>query len=437
MIGLLDCNNFYVSCERVFNPRLENQPVIVLSNNDGTVVSRSNEAKALGVPMGVPYFQIRVLAEMENIHVYSSNYTLYGNVSGRVVSTVKSIVPDVEVYSIDEQFLDFGGMKYHDLSHLAKEIKNTVKQHTGIPTCLGVAKTKTLAKVANHIAKKSLTHDGIYVLEHPKLIEAFLSLMPVGDLWGIGRQYEKKLGGFGIKTALDLYNAKERFVKEQMTVVGLRLWHELHGTPCIPLEQVSKPKKNICTSRSFGALQTDLSALKEAVANHAAACAEKLRGEGSVANYVQVFIQTNRHRTADPQYANSFTWTLPVASNDSRDLIRYAFISLEKIFKTGYKYMKCGVIVSGLVPENARQLALFEEKESDSPALASHGVVDRMNDTRIMDVMDQLNKRYGSGMVKLGATMSTEETSSWKMQRSQLSPRYTTRFADIPVVRCR
>ncbi|WPP51781.1 Y-family DNA polymerase [Catalinimonas niigatensis] len=433
MIGLQDCNNFYVSCERVFNPKLEGKPVIVLSNNDGAVVSRSNEAKSLGVPMGIPYFQIKLLAEMENIHVYSSNYTLYGDISGRVLSTVKDIVPDVEAYSIDEQFLDFKGMKHRDLFQLGLEIKNKVKQHTGIPTCMGIAKTKTLAKVANHIAKKSLTHGGIYVLEHKKLIETFLSLTPVGDLWGIGRQYVKKLGSFGVRTAFDLYKCKESFVRQQMTVVGQRLWHELHGTPCLPIEQTSKPKQNICTSRSFSALQTDLYALKEAVANHASACAEKLRGESSVANYVQVFINTNPHRSEDDQYANSHTWTLPVASNDSRDLVRFAFLALQKIFKIGYKYQKCGVIVSGLVPENARQLTLFEStsirQEGPTP-------LDRMQDTRAMEVMDVLNKRYGSGVVKLGATMSTTQTEGWKMQRSLLSPRYTTKFSDIPVARC-
>ncbi|MEK6482427.1 DUF4113 domain-containing protein [Catalinimonas sp. 4WD22] len=268
------------------------------------------------------------------------------------------------------------------------------------------------------------------MLEHPKLIETFLSLTPIGDLWGIGRQYQKKLAKHGIHTALDLYKCKESFVNQQMTVVGLRLWHELHGTPCIPIEQMSKPKKNICTSRSFGTLQTDLTALREAVATHASACAEKLRGEGSVANYVQVFIHTNRFRP-DDQYDNSHTWTLPIASNDSRDLVRYAYFALQKIFKPGYKYQKCGVIVSGLVPENARQLSLFESSMQDNSTQKDH-----MQDKRIMEVVDILNKRYGASTVKLGVTMSTQETKSWKMHRSLLSPRYTTRFSDIPIAHC-
>lgn len=436
MIGLLDCNNFYVSCERVFNPKLENKAVVVLSNNDGCVVARSNEAKALGIGMGTPFFQIKTLAELENIHVYSSNYTLYGDMSGRVCETVKALVPDIEVYSIDEQFLDFAPLRGRDLPALGNEVKSRVKQHTGIPTCLGIAPTKTLAKIANHIAKKSLTHNGIYMLDRPELVKAFLQLTPVGDLWGIGRQYQKKLAGFNIHTALDLYNAKERFVRQQMTVVGERLWHELHGRPCIPLEQISKPKKNICTSRTFSRLQTDFATIKEAIANHAATCGEKLRKEGSIANYVQVFIQTRReyghkHRPQDAKYSNSFTWTLPIASNDSRDLVRYAYQALEKIFRSGYKYNKCGVIVSGLVPENERQLTLFESEDKQPEP-----ILHKVQDDRIMKVMDGLNGRYGSKMVKLGATMSTKETKSWKMNRSLLSPRYTTKFTDIPIARC-
>ncbi|MGB3852269.1 MAG: Y-family DNA polymerase [Tunicatimonas sp.] len=435
MIGLLDANNFYVSCERVFNPKLENQPVVVLSNNDGAVVAISNEAKALGIVRGVPYFQIRTLAELEKIHVYSSNYTLYGDVSGRVVTATREVVPEVEIYSIDEQFLDFGGLTTTNTRQLGHEVRSRVRQHTGIPTCLGVAKTKTLAKLANRIAKKSLTHGGIYVLDQAALVEAHLGLTAVGDLWGIGRQYEQKLAGLGVRTALDLYQQSERFVKQHMTVVGERLWHELHGRPCLPLEQISRPKKNICTSRSFGATQTDLSVLREAVASHASRCAEKLRNQGTAANFVQVFLCTrrgygNQHRPEQAQYSSSLTMTLPVASSDGRDLVSIALRGVEKIFRPGFHYNKCGVIVSGMVSEDSKQLALFDKPSSQVTYPAGLPV------TSLMGVVDGINKRYGADSIKLAATMSTEQTSSWRMKSNMLSPCYTTRFQDIPVAKC-
>ena len=426
MYALLDCNNFYVSCERVFNPKLEKRPVVILSNNDGCIISRSNEAKALGIAMGTPYFQIRTLAQLEQVAVQSSNYTLYGDMSARVLASVRQQVADVEAYSIDEQFLELGQQRINDYGHFGSHLRKTVKQYTGIPTSLGIAKTKTLAKIANHIAKKSLTHGGVYVLDHERLIEEFLSLTPVGDLWGVGRQYAKKLAGYGIRTALDLYDCKESFVKQQMTIVGSRLWYELHGVPCIPLEQVSQPKKNICTSRSFGKMQTELPAIREAVANHAESCATKLRKEGSAANYVQVFIHTHKH-SEGPRYANRFTWTLPVASSDSRTLIRYALQGLEKIYRSGYRFQKCGVIVSGLVPEDARQLALFDEPANGKPVL---------DDNQVMQAMDTINQRFGRHTVRIGSTLTTNQTKGWQMNQTLLSPRYTTRFSDIPVARC-
>ncbi|WKN46442.1 Y-family DNA polymerase [Tunicatimonas pelagia] len=446
MIGLLDSNNFYVSCERVFNPKLERQPVVVLSNGDGCVVARSNEAKALGIPMGVPVFQIKHLLRHEKVKVFSSNYALYGDLSARITNVVRQDIADVEVYSIDEQFLDFSTTRHpQSADQLGVNIRKKVKQCTGVPTSLGIAKTKTLAKVANHIAKKSLVHEGVYVLDREQIIEEFLSLTPVADLWGIGRRYAKKLSSFGIHTALDLYDCKEAFVKKHMTIVGLRLWYELHGVSCLPLEMVSKPKKNICTSRTFGKAQMNLSAIKEAVANHASSCAEKLRGEGSVANYIQVFLATSRHRPGE-QYSNSFTWTLPVASSDSRELVHYASQALDRIFRKGYQYSKCGVIVSGLVPRDARQLGLFSDGNSSgyhdiSQPIRSgqSGQVQRdslQEDVRLMEVVDMINHRYGRGKIQLGASMTTVETRGWQMQQNRLSPRYTTCFSEIPIAKC-
>ena len=248
----------------------------------------------------------------------------------------------------------------------------------------------------------------------------------------------KALATFGIRTALDLYDCKESFVKKHMSMVGLRLWHELHGVPCLPLEMTSKPKKNICTSRTFGCPQTELSAIKEAVATHAAACAEKLRQEGSVANYVQVFIATSRHRPEE-QHNASFTWTLPVASSDSRELVRHAFLALDKIFRAGLRYNKCGVVVSGLVPENTRQLGLFEDRGSSAlpePEAASTMGTSPKTNLELMEVIDAINKRHGRGTVQLGAMMSTADTQGWQMRQERLSPRYTTCFREIPVVRC-
>ena len=438
MIGLLDSNNFYVSCERTFDPKLEKQPVVVLSNGDGCVVARSDEAKALGIPMGTPFFQIRHLVRHENVRVFSSNYALYGDLSRRIVSLIRTQVPEVEVYSIDEQFLDLSNQAAGELGHWGQSLNSQIRQCTGIPTSLGIASTKTLAKVANRIAKKSLVHQGVYVLDRERIITEFLSLTPVSDLWGVGRQYAAKLATFGIRTALDLYDCKESFVKKQMSVVGLRLWHELHGVPCLPLEMTSKSKKNICTSRTFGCPQTELSAIREAVATHAAACAEKLRQEGSVTNYVQVFIATSHHRPEE-QYSNHFTWTLPVASSDSRALVGYAFRALDKIFRAGLRYNKCGVVVSGLVPENARQLGLFEDRATPAPnepdAVSPMWVSPKVSPP-LMQTIDALNKQYGRGTVRLGATMSTAETQGWQMRQERLSPRYTTCFREIPVVHC-
>lgn len=414
--------------------------MVVLSNGDGCVIARSEEAKAIGIAMGTPFFQIRHLVKHEKVQVFSSNYALYGDLSRRIVSLIREQVPEVEVYSIDEQFLDLSAQSAGEVGSWGQQLRTQIKQCTGIPTSLGIARTKTLAKVANRIAKKSLVHQGVYVLDRERIITEFLSLTPVSDLWGVGKQYATKLATFGIRSALDLYDCKESFVKKHMSVVGLRLWHELHGVPCLPLEMMSKPKKNICTSRTFGSLQTELSAIKEAVATHAATCAEKLRRQGSVANYVQVFIATNRHRPEE-QYSSSFTWTLPVASSDSRELVRYAFQALDKVFRSGVQYNKCGVVVSGLVPENARQLVLFENGDfsalsrSEPDAATAVGASPEAN-LQLMGVIDAINQRHGRGTLRLGAMMSTAETQGRQMRQERLSPRYTTCFNEIPVVRC-
>ena len=445
MIALQDSNNFYVSCQRVFNPRLENQPVVVLSNNDGNVVARSNEVKALGVPMGAPYFQIRALLEHERVHIFSSNYALYGDMSERVVETIRPMVPTLEVYSIDEQFLDMGPVPAKDCQPLALQLKQRVGQHTGIPTCVGVAATKTLAKVANRIAKKSLTHGGVYVLDHPSVVESYLALTPVGDLWGIGHRYQKKLATFGIHTALDLYDCSERFVQQKMTVVGLRLWHELHGRSCFTLEPTTAPKKSIGKSGTFGRKQTDRAAILAALATHASRCAAKLRQQHSLASHLHVSLYSKQpSATSAP---TSITVSLPVATHDSRTLVKATRWAVEQLFQEGVAYHKCGVVVSGLLSENARQYTLFDE-----PGIASRIAPDhRDTQSSVMPVVDQLNKRFGRNSVRLATTMTegnpaqenttTKPTApakkpSWEMHQRYLSPSYTTRFADIPRARC-
>ena len=437
MFGLIDSNNFYVSCERVFAPRLEKQPVVVLSNNDGCIVARSNEAKAMGIPMGAPYFKVQNLLKHERVEVLSSNYDLYGNMARRVVDTIQTLVPDMEVYSVDEQFLDFSSLPAQDLRELARQLRARVLRHTGIPTSVGLARTKTLAKLANRLAKKSLTHKGVYLLDGTKLVREYLSLFPVSELWGIGSRYAARLANHKIVTALDLYDAPSGWVKKEMTIVGLRLWHELHGTPCLSLEQTlpngdPKPKKNICTSRSFGKLQTNYSALSEAVATYASRCAEKLRTQGSVAAFVNVFIQTGRYNDKHPQYKNSFTYTLPESTHDTRHLVHYAEQALQKIFKPGFHYQKCGVIVSGLTPEDNRQLTLFEAdeivQETPSPT-AKPGA-----QTSLMKIMDEVNYRFGRDTLKVA---SCGTTADWHMRQAHRSPRYTTRWDELPVVHCR
>ncbi len=433
MLGLIDSNNFYVSCERVFDPKLEKRPVVVLSNNDGCIVARSEEAKAMGIPMGAPYFKVKSLLERQQVEVLSSNYHLYGSMARRVVDTIQEVVPELEIYSVDEQFLDFSSFSGQDLSELSRTLRTRVLRHTGIPTSIGLAKTKTLAKLANRLAKKNRVHKGVYLLEDTRLIRKYLSLSPVSDLWGIGSRYAARLAKHNIITALDLYDAPSMWVKKEMTIVGLRLWHELHGTPCLSLEQVQKPKKNICTSRSFGKLQTSYSALSEAAAHHASCCAQKLREQRSVAAFVNVFVQTNRHNEHHPQYRNSFTYPLPETTNDTRHIVHYTEQALQRIFRPNFYYQKCGVIVSGLTPEDNRQLALFENDEIVQEFSSSVAKPMANTPCSLMKIMDEVNYRFGHNTLKL-ASCGTK--ADWHMRQAHRSPRYTTHWDELPVVYC-
>lgn len=421
LFALCDCNNFYASCERVFDPSLEGKPVVVLSNNDGCVIARSSEAKALGIPMGEPYFKIRNLAERGQVRVFSSNYVLYGDMSNRVMQTLSLFTPNVEVYSIDECFLDLGGLYGVDLPSYARTIKRTVQQWTGIPVSLGVAPTKALAKIANRLSKKSAKAGGVLVLTEPRHIQKALEATKIEDVWGIGRQYAKFLKKRNIHTALDFANLPESWVKQHMTIVGLRLQKELKGETCLELEEALPAKKGICTSRSFGKKITTLDELQEATASYAAKCARKLRQQKSCARLVTVFVTTNTFSEHDRQYYNSKTICLPVATNSDMELIHYAGIALKEIYREGYWFKKSGVIVTEIVPERQVQLNLLD-------------TVDREKHGRLMEAVDGLTDRFGRGKVWVAAQ---GVNNSWQLKSEFKSPSYTTRLNEIQTVYAR
>jgi len=414
MFGLIDCNNFYASCERVFNPLLNGRPVVVLSNNDGCVIARSAEAKALGIPMGEPAYKLKALIEANQVVVFSSNYVLYGDMSHRVMTTVAQFAPDMEIYSIDEAFLLFDGFENINLKEYGEIIVRTTTRNTGIPVSLGIAPTKTLAKLANKFAKKYKDYKGVCVIDTDEKREKALKLTAVGDVWGIGRQYAKKLEYYSIHTAWDFTQRSKSWVRHTMGVVGERTWLELKGTPCVEMDKTTT-KKSICTSRSFGERLTELSPISEAVSNFAASCAEKLRKQHSLASVIMVFIQTNPNATNLPQHCKQVVLQLPVPTNDTTELINFALRGLKAIFAEGYQFKKAGVIVSELVPERPLQGDLFDTRNRDKFS-------------RIMTVMDSLNASYGKQKVKIAAQGFDRK---WRLKNEKLSPCYSTKLEDV------
>ena len=416
MIALVDCNNFYASCERVFQPKLEGKPIVVLSNNDGCVIARSNEAKALGIKMGAPAFKMKSIFDRNNVSVFSSNFALYGDISNRVMRILSQKAPAIEIYSIDEAFLDFNGIKKPN--QFSIELRKIVKKWTGIPVSIGVAPTKTLAKVANHVAKKYKSN-GVFVLNNESSINRVLKHIPVEELWGVGRQYAKFLSTRGFETAYDLVSANESWIRTNMKVNGLRMVKELKGIPCYELELTSARKKNICTSRSFGMEVKELKDLKEAVSNHATMCAMKLRKEKSLATSILVFIKTNPFKNEDFQYNNAQKIIMKVPSNDSMEITKNALLLLNRIYKKGYSYKKAGVIVSDIVPEGSRQLSLFTNK-------------DPFKVNNVMKAIDKVNQAMGRNKVRLAVQGFDRK---WRLKQEKLSPCYTTRFSDILTVK--
>lgn len=411
MFALVDCNNFYVSCERVFNPALNGKPVVVLSNNDGCIIARSEEAKKLGLQMAEPAFKKLKYLKDNDIEVFSSNYTLYGDMSARVTETLSKFIPEIEIYSIDEAFLNLTGFT-GDLEELCKEIIFTVTRNTGIPISIGIGPTKTLAKIANKAAKQS---DGIFIIKNNNQLDALIRNTPIEKVWGIGRQYAKLLQQNQVRTAFDFTLLDDNWLRTKMKVIGLRIKKELLGKSCIRLELMLPPRKAIATTRAFGKKTSELVYITQAISTYAVRCAEKLRKQNSVANLLTVFIHTDPFSPNEPQINKSKTITLPVATNSSMELVKYSLVCLNEIFVKDFRYKKAGVIVDGLQTESSFQQSIFDK-------------TDRKKQHDLLKTIDKLNGEFGRDKVKLAVQGDGKE---WKLRQEKLSKRYTTNWNEI------
>ncbi len=416
-IALVDGNNFYVSCERVFNPALHRRPVVVLSNNDGCVVSRSNEAKALGIKMGVPFFEIRSFVKSHGLRWLSSNYALYGDMSSRMMALLGEFAPRQEIYSIDECFLDFTGMP-EKTSDYGRSIRSRVRQYLGITTCTGVGASKTLAKLANHVAKTHPQHQGVFDWEELSATEqnTLMATLDVGEIWGIGRRLSPQLQAMGIRTVLDMKHANATQLRKRFSVVLQRTVAELNGESCMGLEDIAGRKSQILASRSFGRPVTALHELREAACSHIIRAAERLRAQQSSCSQVTVFMHTNKFRNDDPQYNPAALVPLTTATDDTRRLIAAAVSGLEGIYRPGYRYKKIGVMLTGLQPAHAVQEDFF-------------CALERPRATRLMTAMDRINRIYGMNTATFAGAGVNQP---WRMQTAQKSPSYTTSWNELP-----
>ncbi|EOX3943525.1 translesion error-prone DNA polymerase V subunit UmuC [Vibrio alginolyticus] len=420
VFALVDCNNFYASCEKLFRPDLKDTPVVVLSNNDGCVVARSREAKLLGIKMGVPVFQIKAEMQRHGILAFSSNYALYADLSSRVMRTLEEMAPRVEVYSIDEAFLDLTGIESAlSLVEFGQQVRERIGHWIGITVCVGIAPTKTLAKLANHAAKKYPATQGVVDLTNPDRQRRLLALVPVDDVWGVGRRLSKRLNALGITTALDLANASPRAIRDQFSVVLERTVRELNGDSCIELEEIPPAKKQIVCSRSFGVKVTHFELLREAVCEYATRATEKLRKEQQQAKVLTVFIRTSPFKDNEPQYSNSASGELLIPSCDTRDFIELANHLLKRIWKDGFRYAKAGVMLSDFYDLGMFQSGLFDD------------VSTRSNSQQLMSVLDTINQS-GAGKVFFAGQGTKKD---WSMKREHLSPAYTTRWDQLPRVK--
>ena len=423
MYALVDCNNFYASCERVFQPKFNGKPVAILSNNDGCVISRSNEAKAAGVPMGAPAFQIKELVKEKNVHLFSSNYPLYGDLSNRVMSILGQFTPNVEIYSIDEAFLNFDGLDILDYHYYGLQMKNRIHKWVGLPVCIGFAETKALSKIANKIAKEFQNRtQGVYVIDNEQKRLKALKWTKIEDVWGIGYRTVKKVKLRNINTALDFIQPQhEAWIKKEMGVIGLRLKYELEGKSVLDLEPIIEQKKSIATTRSFPKQIADFDLLRERVTTFAAVCAEKLRKQHSCCHTVIVMLVVDKHTVQTSKYYFNMAVTLPYGTHSTLTITNAAVTMLKKLHQgnEGIRFKKAGVIVTELIDENKKQLQLFEEENPKHLAL--------------MKAMDNLNHKIGDTKVKL-ASQNLKLT--WNMNQKHLSPKYTTNYKDILEIQC-
>ena len=416
VFALIDCNAFYVSCERVFNPKLNNRPVVALSNNDGCIISRSKEAKALGIKMGVPLFKVKDIVEKEKVVVFSSNYTLYADMSRRVMNIISSSSPYTEIYSIDEAFVELSSLPI-DYESYAHQLRQTILQHTGIPVSIGIASTKTLAKVANHKAKKDDSLNGVCSLVNYNNIDQILELTEVGDVWGVGRRLSKKLINHGIHNAKLLKNCSDSWIRKMMSVNGLKTITELRGISCIPLEEYSMTRKSCCTTRSFGKLLTNLDDIEQAVTTFARRAAERIRSESLATSCVSVFVRTNPFDKKSAYYSNGASRTLSHPTHDSITIIETSLLLTKRIFKNNYQYKKAGVLLSGLCDESEIQETLFEKNYNQNSDL--------------MSAVDAINYRYGRDTLQMASEC---KVGNWRQKRENCTRNHTTQIDRLLLV---
>ncbi|MFC3909230.1 Y-family DNA polymerase [Legionella dresdenensis] len=417
MFALIDCNNFYASCERLFRPDLTDKPIVILSSNDGCVIARSNEAKALGIPMGVPFFQVRALCKQYNVHIFSSNFTLYGDLSRRVMAIIEAAWPETAIYSIDEAFLDLSTMPASQHDEFCRQLQKKLLKYTGIPVSVGLGPTKTLAKLANHVAKRELKTPVFNITEQRE----WLNRVAIGDVWGIGRHWGKKLLHQGYYTAGDLAAADLYLIRKQYNVLMQRTVMELNGISCSGLGE-SEPRQSIISSKTFGSMQTEYTAIEQIVSSHCVRAHEKLRQQESLAGYLSVFIRTNRFRADLPQYYQSTGCKLITPSDDLRYLVHSAKLCLKKLFRSGFHYYKAGIQLDFLTDKRNRQFDLFHQAS-----------MEEMNKTeRLMCLLDSVNKKYGRHALHLAAEGFSHP---WGARAELRSPCYTTKWSDLRRVR--